>query len=220
MKLSLGVNYMDELKLIFASNLIRLRNEAGLTQAGLGVMINYSDKSVSKWERGEAIPDVAVVKSLAEIFGVSIDYLLSSHDAWEPPAEEEPTPVQRNFDANMVISAALTALATIAILLFVIFWIIGSRPWIIFICFIPAALILLLILNSIWNDGKHNYPIVLGIVLSIFAIIYFALIKYNPWQLIFVLVPSLLVVHFAFRIPKKGTKKSKKRSKNAEKPVE
>ena len=210
---------MDELKLIFASNLIRLRNEAGLTQAGLGVMINYSDKSVSKWERAESIPDVAVVKNLAEIFGVSIDYLLSSHDAWEPPVEETPVPVQRNFDSNMVISAAITALATIAILLFVIFWIIGSRPWIIFVCFIPAALILLLILNSIWNGGRHNYPIVLGIVLSIFAIIYCALIKYNPWQLVFVLVPSLLVVHFAFKIPKKhASKKAKVQSDTAEKP--
>ena len=204
---------MDELKLIFASNLIRLRNEAGLTQAGLGVMINYSDKSVSKWERAEAIPDVAVVKNLAEIFGVSIDYLLSSHDAWEPPVEEA-QPEQRNFDEKMVISAALTALATITILLFVIFWIIGSRPWIIFVCFIPAALILLLILNSIWNNGKHNYPIVLGIVLSIFAIIYCALIKYNPWQLVFVLVPSLLVVHFAFKIPKKRAGKQHKSRKN------
>ena len=202
---------MDELKLIFASNLIRLRNEAGLTQAGLGVLINYSDKSVSKWERAESIPDVGVVKNLAEIFGVSIDYLLSSHDAWEPPVEE-PRPVQRNFDEKMVINAAITALATIAILLFVIFWIIGSRPWIIFVCFIPAALILLLILNSIWNGGKHNYPIVLGIVLSIFAIIYCALIKYNPWQLVFVLVPSLLVVHFAFKIPKKRAQKQAKSS--------
>ena len=48
---------MDELKLIFASNLIRLRTAAGMTQAELGEQLNYSDKSISKWERGEAIPD-------------------------------------------------------------------------------------------------------------------------------------------------------------------
>ena len=39
---------MDELKLIFASNLIRLRTAAGMTQAELGEQLNYSDKSISK----------------------------------------------------------------------------------------------------------------------------------------------------------------------------
>ena len=55
---------MDELKLIFASNLIRLRTAAGMTQAELGEQLNYSDKSISKWERGEAIPDAAVLKRM------------------------------------------------------------------------------------------------------------------------------------------------------------
>ena len=68
---------MDELKLIFASNLIRLRTAAGMTQAELGEQLNYSDKSISKWERGEAIPDAAVLKRMSEIFGVTVDYLLT-----------------------------------------------------------------------------------------------------------------------------------------------
>ena len=72
---------MDELKLIFASNLIRLRTAAGMTQAELGEQLNYSDKSISKWERGEAIPDAAVLKRMSEIFGVTVDYLLNEHDA-------------------------------------------------------------------------------------------------------------------------------------------
>ena len=55
---------MDELKLIFASNLIRLRTAAGMTQAELGEQLNYSDKSISKWERGEAIPDAMVLKRI------------------------------------------------------------------------------------------------------------------------------------------------------------
>ena len=56
---------MDELKAIFASNLIKLRTGAGLTQAELGEMLHYSDKSVSKWERAEAIPDAFVLKAIA-----------------------------------------------------------------------------------------------------------------------------------------------------------
>ena len=76
---------LSELKLICASNIIRLRTAAGMTQAELGAKLNYSDKSVSKWERGEAIPDAWVLTRLAEIFGVTVDYILTSHDAWVPP---------------------------------------------------------------------------------------------------------------------------------------
>ena len=77
---------LSELKLIFASNLIRLRTQAGMKQAELGAQLNYSDKSVSKWERGEAIPDAYVLTQLAEIFGVSVDALLTSHDKVTKPS--------------------------------------------------------------------------------------------------------------------------------------
>ncbi len=50
-----------------------------MTQAGLGQRLNYSDKSISKWERGEAIPDAFVLTQMAALFGVTVDYPLS-HD--------------------------------------------------------------------------------------------------------------------------------------------
>ena len=43
---------MDTLEEIVAYNLTELRKNARLTQAELAEKINYSDKSVSKWERG------------------------------------------------------------------------------------------------------------------------------------------------------------------------
>jgi len=69
---------MKDLKNIIADNIVLLRKEKGLTQAQLAERLNYSDKAVSKWERGESLPDVAVLKSLAEILGVTVDYLLES----------------------------------------------------------------------------------------------------------------------------------------------
>ena len=70
---------MDELKRIVAENLIRLRQNSGMTQADLGEKLNYSDKTVSKWERAESLPDVYVLKQISTIFGVTIDMLLSPH---------------------------------------------------------------------------------------------------------------------------------------------
>ena len=108
---------MDELKLIFASNLIRLRTAAGMTQAELGEQLNYSDKSISKWERGEAIPDAAVLKRMSEIFGVTVDYLLDEHDAWQPAPD--PADVRDRSHAS-IIQVALTGIVTLAVLVFVV----------------------------------------------------------------------------------------------------
>ena len=52
---------MDDLKLTVARDLADCRRAAGLTQLQLAEKLNYSDKAVSKWERGESLPDVAVL---------------------------------------------------------------------------------------------------------------------------------------------------------------
>ena len=107
---------LSELKMIVAANIIKLRTEAGITQAELGAKLNYSDKTISKWERGEAIPDAAVLKRMSEIFGVTVDYLLNEHDAWQPGPE--PSACDRSHHA--IILVALMGIVTLAVLVFVV----------------------------------------------------------------------------------------------------
>lgn len=187
---------MEELKITFASNLINLRNKANITQAELGEKLNYSDKSISKWERAEALPDVSVVMNIAEIFNVSVDYLLSPHD------KKDIKPGSKPYSPAMILMVVMLGIFTVATLLFVIFWILGHTFWIIYVASIPVSLITLVILNSIWFDKKNNLPITFFIVLSIFLVIYTALIKYNPWQLFIVAIPAEAVVYFSFQIKK------------------
>ena len=54
------------------------RKAAGLTQLELAEKLNYSDKSVSKWERGDGLPDITVLSNMAELFGISVDDFISS----------------------------------------------------------------------------------------------------------------------------------------------
>ena len=191
---------MEELKLIFASNLIRLRTAAGMTQAELGEQLNYSDKSISKWERGEAIPDAAVLKRMSEIFGVTVDYLLNEHDAWPP----EPAPAgARDRSHYAILLVALMGIVTLAVLVFVVLWLwLGKVEWIVFACFVPAAAITYLVLNSVFFGGRGNLYIVLGLVASIFAAAYLVLLRFgmNFWQLFLVLIPAEAVVYFSFNI--------------------
>ena len=67
---------MEDLKITVAKNIADLRKAANMTQLDLASRLNYSDKAVSKWERGESLPDVATLKTIAEIFSVTVDYLL------------------------------------------------------------------------------------------------------------------------------------------------
>ena len=190
---------MDELKLIFASNLIRLRTAAGMTQAELGEQLNYSDKSISKWERGEAIPDAAVLKRMSEIFGVTVDYLLNEHDAWQPG----PEPAACDRSHHSIILVALMGIVTLAVLVFVVLWLwLGAVEWIVFACFVPAAVITYLVLNSVLFGGRGNLYVVLGLVASIFAVGYLVLLRFgmNFWQLFLILIPAEAVVYFSFHI--------------------
>jgi DNA-binding XRE family transcriptional regulator len=200
---------MEDLKVIFASNMITLRTKANLTQAELALKINYSDKSVSKWERAEALPDVIVVKSLADIFGVSVDYLLSAHSKWEP--DNINTSIQRGFNDKMVMGVSMIGIWTLAVLVFVVFWIIGQKYWIIFIIAVPVSLITLLVLNSIWNERRHNMLIVLGIVFCAFALAYYILYEYKPWQLVFVLILAEASVILSYRIKRNHKAVNKKK---------
>ncbi|MBR5489857.1 MAG: helix-turn-helix transcriptional regulator [Oscillospiraceae bacterium] len=199
---------MDELKIIFASNLIKLRTAAGLTQAELGEKLHYSDKSVSKWERGESVPDAYVLKCMAELFGVSVDYLISSHDQWEKP--QSPGEETESYSRLFITLACIAGIWTLTVAEFVVAWLLGYAHWIGFVAAVPVSLITWLVLNSIWFKGKHNMYIVGALVLCILALIYFVLLEYNFWQMFIIAIPAEVVVYLSFQIGNKRIKRKKK----------
>lgn len=54
-----------------------LRMKMGMTQKNLADLMNISDKTVSKWERGLGLPDVSLLVELSDIFGIKVDTLLT-----------------------------------------------------------------------------------------------------------------------------------------------
>jgi len=93
---------MEELvfRKTLADNLIYYRKRSGLTQAEAAAHINYSDKSVSKWERAEGTPDVFVLRQLADLYAVEIgDFVRERSDDMPEEApnvqEEEKVPMSR-----------------------------------------------------------------------------------------------------------------------------
>lgn len=194
---------MEDLKVIVASNISRLRKDANMTQAELAEKINYSDKSVSKWERADALPDLSVTKQIAELFGVTVDFLLTTHDEWNvtPPPKSTPS-----YDSDIITLISILGIWTISLLVYLILFFTGTVVLEIFYYATVVSLITLLVLNNVWKKPKYNLLIVSGLVLSIFSVVYLSLLSLNLWQIVFLLILSELIVFLSFHIKKRSGK--------------
>ena len=195
---------MEESKKIVADNIIRLRTSLGLTQAQLGEELNYSDKSVSKWERAESVPDVFVLKHIADMAGVTVDYLLAPHDADE--VIETDKEGERRYSRRFISLTVLAGIWALAVLVFVVLWLDGIISWIVFVCAVPVSLITMLVLNSIWGNRRNNLYIISLLVWSIICLVYLSALEQNWWQLFLIGVPAQIIIIFAFSIKKRQKK--------------
>ncbi|WP_405345440.1 helix-turn-helix domain-containing protein [Ruminococcus sp.] len=194
---------MDDLKKVVAGNIIKLRTSMNLTQAQLGEKLNYSDKSISKWERGESVPDVFVLKTIADMAGVTVDYIITLHDPDEEVQIEAKGP---RYSRRFITLTVLAGIWALAVLVFVVLWLCGIFNWLVFIYAIPVSLITLLVLNSVWGDRSWNLYIISGLVWGIICSIYLTAIKFNWWQLFLLGIPAQIIIIFAFSIRRRPKK--------------
>ena len=201
---------LNELKCITASNLINLRTAAGMTQAELGARLNYSDKTISKWERAEAIPDAFVLKQIGEIFHVSVDSLLSSHDEWKPVPVEEPETEQVSYSTARIIAVCIVGIWTLALTVFVALWMAGIIFWRVFVAALPVSVLVYMILNINFHRKRSLQFMIAGFVLSLFVAGYlFFYPRYNPWQVFLILVPAEILVFLGCNLRKKSPQSGK-----------
>ena len=202
---------LEDMKLVVASKLIKLRQAAGMTQAELGEKLSYSDKTVSKWERGESMPDVYVMSQIAQIYDVTVDWLISGQEPWQDPVvreREEEKAAAPTFSSGVVTMVAVAGIWTMAVLMYVILWMtMDIHVWLIFATAVPLTIITVLVLNSIWNHGRHNMILVMLLVACIIALVYLYLLPFNPWQIFIVLVPAEILVALCFHIRRGERKK-------------
>ena len=104
------INNEQNVRSIIASNLTKYRKNLGLTQLELAEKLNYSDKTLSKWERGESIPDIVTLKQLASIFGVSVDVLISEEGtstAFVRKKDKKPTTRRKIICVNLLVFSCI-----------------------------------------------------------------------------------------------------------------
>lgn len=185
---------MDELTLrkTIAENLTYYRREKGLTQAALAETLNYSDKSVSKWERGEGLPDITVLVRIAEYYGITVNDLVIPPDARPKPEETAPTEKiadepkkQRSLRTRIlvpVLSIGLVWLVAMVVFFFMeVLWQGFSYGWLIFLYAVPASFIVATVFACIWWKQLARFVCVSGIVWSVALSVALSIAVPNIW---------------------------------------
>lgn len=198
---------MEDLKIIFARNLIMLRKQMKLTQIELAEKINYSDKAVSKWERGESIPDVSVLLALAQLFGVSIDFLVTEHKN-EEAAKEQTSYAASIKKRNRMLVAAITFVAILIVETIVFITLQGAMPsfWRnAMFCYampLPAVSVVAVVFSGLWATKGVSFAavsvLIWTILLDAFLII---MLCGKIFPLVFVLgIPAEIVAMMSYKI--------------------
>ena len=185
----------EKLKLQIGANIAAYRKRSGLTQAELAEKLNYSDKAVSKWERGESLPDVLTLMQLSEQFDINVETLLEDPNA----LPNETTPFQqamgqvsekalkRKANKNIILGLSSILVWFVALFIYVV---VSSfdipYSWLAFFYAIPANCIVLLSLRSAWHDFRWNRALISGIVWGSLASIHVTLLtlaNFNMWKI-------------------------------------
>ena len=184
-----------------AKNIAAYRKANHDTQLDLATKLNYSDKSVSKWERGESLPDVYILSQIADLYGVSVSALIGEI---QPPKESKP----HYHMFILLLSLALTM--AVATLLFSMFMIckVPYPAWMFFVYALPVCSIICIVFTSLWWGILWQGVSVSALIWTLGLSLYLSFELENV-SLIFLVCAALQVLTVLWEIFRKFLLKSK-----------
>lgn len=195
-----------ELKNIIAQNITELRKREKLTQAEFAERLNYTDKAISKWERGESIPSIEVLKQIADMFGVKVDFLLQVGSFEEK--QDLVNPKESTSNKITITALATTVVWFIATLIYVYVQInLNQNFWVIFVWAVPVSCIVLGIFNYKW--GKRKYFLITNslFIWTFLTGFFLTFLRYRIWLIFIVGIPvQILIVLWNGLKPKNSTR--------------
>lgn len=200
-----------ETKDIIAGNIIGLRKKKGLTQAELAAQLGFTDKAISKWERGLSLPDAPTLQELATFFGVDVNYLFTAH-VYDPLDKESEQKLRRKeiwIKAIYIGSLFLIFVILSAILLSAIADIYDETAKIrAYLFILPGLAFLALLINvAFGHNGRMNLILSSLLAWALADALYYFL--GHRLVLIFAIAAVIQIAIVLF--PKLSTPKEKKR---------
>lgn len=183
---------MNDIKVIIGKNLAELRKRKKYTQLDLANILQYSDKAISKWEKGDSLPDIEVLYNICNLYGVTLDYL--THEGTYKDKKEY-LQKEKKYSRNKIIITLLSVIIAwfVAILGFVSLLIYSKIAfWPLFIWPIPVTFLLLLIFNCIWGKKPLRFFYISCLIWTLITAIFlqFIYLDINIWPLFLIGIPS------------------------------
>ena len=188
---------MEDVRGALAANLAELRKEENLTQAEFAARLNYSDKAVSKWERGDSLPDVVMLKTIADLYGLRVDDLLTEDGVASALAEAAGREKKRDayLMQKMLIAAMwVTMVWVVAVVVFLYSqFSIGKMYWMAFV------------FSRHWKGEAVLQCVFASLfVWSMITAFYFQYLEYNIWAVFFVGVPVQIALILGAKLRRAG----------------
>ena len=186
---------MKNIREIISNNIILLRKKHQLTQVELAKKINYSDKAISRWEKGEVVPDVETLNKLSEIFNVPLTFMFKEHNDDAVPKTK---PTQNDLAIQALTTCVIWVILTV---IFVYVKIIYNHSfWQLFVWGIPTTALVSLRFCSKFNLDKAKFYCRTIINWTFIASVYLQFIHLNLWLIFLIGVPvqaAIFVSYFA-----------------------
>lgn len=191
-----------------ANNISKLRKANNLTQIELANKLNYSDKAISKWERGESLPDIGVLNTIAQLFNVDMNYLVAEHT--EEEFKKEEIEEKRNFVRDLLV-LILWCIAIFFVATFIFIYVhlakIGNANeyWVAFIC--ATAISCLFVYRYARRNKFEPLSLISSslsswtVITSVFCITYVNDMS-NVWMLFLIGLPIQAALFIAFFMKK------------------
>lgn len=199
----------QEIKQNFSKNLINLRKAKKLTQLGLAEKLNYSDKSISKWERGDVMPDIVTIKMITDFFGISVDKLISG-DATKKLSQKT-----SRILITLLSSVSVFFVATVFALFYTEF-VNFDKLWMFYVFCLPIVSILLIIFCSKWFGVLASGIAVSSLVWTVGINVYLILLEFfmrNVWFVFVVCAAFQIVVVLWFLLVHRANRNKKSEDK-------
>ena len=183
---------MEELNKIISNNLVLLRKMNNYKQKDVADKLNYSDKTISKWETGELVPSVENLIELCKLYNVTLDQITN-------PMQEEKIVIKRkdySKQNQLIISLlSISAVWIMATIVFVYAQLLSNLSlWTVFIWSVPASCIVSIIFNTLWGKKKMNFVYISILLWSLITCFYLQFIQYNLIGLYFIAIPAQVAI--------------------------
>lgn len=190
---------MTDLKETIGKNIQYLRKESNMTQQELADKLNYTSKAVSKWERGESMPEIDILSSIASLFNVTVDFLLHE-DSKTHKKDYVPSDI-KDKNKYLVTALVVTIVWTIMAIVFVYTMQNDSKTlWQLFIWAIPISFLVIAI--SLRQSKRLNQMIVLSLFLWTLLLAFFIQFQFEIPLIFLIGIPAQLALFIWSKIIK------------------